>query len=122
MFSQENAGVSVARNHGLDIAEGEYLIESERLDESIKYGEDALFFWKNLLEVSSIAVSPDVLYYVTLHDDSAFGGGSYKPIRRNCIRVWKLIPQDAVQVSVKLGCMARAQLGNMAFFSLYEMG
>lgn len=197
LFSQENAGVSAARNHGLDVAEGEYilfvdsddwleprmieklvynmieystdisgcqydrsrcfigeatevwnrdialqnflvhkqingslvnklfkkeLIESKRLDESIKYGEDALFFWKNLLDASSIAVSPDILYHVTLHDDSASGGGSYKPIRRDCIRVWKMISQDAVQVSVELGCMARAQLGNMAFFSLYEMG
>ncbi len=197
LFSQENAGVSSARNRGLDVAEGEYilfadsddwlepqmieklvynmieystdvsccqydrstcftgetteiwnrdialqnflvhkqingslvnklfkkgLIDSERLDESIKYGEDALFFWKNLLVIRSIAVSPDVLYHVTLHDDSASGGGSYKPIRRDCIRVWKLISQDAVQVSVELGRMARAQLGNMAFFSLYEMG
>ena len=98
------------------------LIKGKRLDESIKYGEDALFLWKNLFDVSSIAVSPDVLYHVTLHDDSASGGGSYKPIRRDCIRVWKLISQDAVQVSAELGRMARAQLGNMAFFSLYEMG
>lgn len=197
LFSQENAGVSTARNHGLDVAEGEYilfvdsddwlepqmieklvynmieystdisgcqydrstcftgetteiwnrdivlqnflihkqingslvnklfkkkLINSKRLDESIKYGEDALFFWKNLLDVSSIAVSPDVLYHVTLHDDSASGGGSYKLIRRDCIRVWKTISQDAEHISVELGCMARAQLANMAFFSLYEMG
>ena len=93
------------------------LIENKRLDESIKYGEDALFFWKNLLDVSSIAVSPDVLYHVKLHDDSASGGGCYKPIRRDCIRVWKVISQDAVQVSVELGRMVRAQLGNMAFFS-----
>ena len=197
LFSQENAGVSAARNHGLDVAEGEYilfvdsddwlepqmieklvynmiaystdisacqydrsacftgettevwnrdialqyflvhkqingslvnklfkkeLINCKRLDESIKYGEDALFFWKNLLDIRSIAVSPDVLYHVKLHDDSASGGGSYKPIRRDCIKVWNTISQDAVQVSVELGCMARAQLGNMAFFSLYEMG
>lgn len=196
LFSQENAGVSAARNHGLDVAEGEYilfvdsddwlepqmieklvynmieystdisgcqydrstcftgetteiwnrdivlqnflihkqingslvnklfkkeLIENKRLDESIKYGEDALFFWKNFLDVSSIAVSPDVLYHVTLHDGSASGGGSYKPIRRDCIRVCNTISQDAEHISVELGCMARAQLGNMAFFSLYEM-
>ena len=196
LFSQENAGVSAARNHGLDVAEGEYilfvdsddwlepqmieklvynmieystdisgcqydrstcftgetteiwnrdivlqnflihkqingslvnklfkkeLIENKRLDESIKYGEDALFFWKNYLDVSSIAVSPDVLYHVTLHDGSASGGGSYKPIRRDCIRVCNTISQDAEHISVELGCMARAQLGNMAFFSLYEM-
>lgn len=197
LFSQENAGVSAARNHCLDVDEGKYilfvdsddwlepqmieklvynmieysadisgcqydrsrcftgeateiwnrdialqnflvykqingslvnklfkkeLIENKRLDESIKYGEDALFFWKNLLDVSSIAVSPDVLYHVILHDDSASGGGCYKPIRRDCIRVWKVISQDAVQVSVELGRMVRAQLGNMAFFSLYERG
>ena len=197
LLAQENAGVSAARNHGLDVAQGEYilfvdsddwlepqmieklvhnmieystdisacqydrsrcftgeiteiwnrdivlqnflmhkqingslvnklfkkeLIKSKRLDESIKYGEDALFCWKHLLDVSSIAVSPDILYHVTLHDDSASGGGSYKPIRRDCIRVWNTISQDAEQISVELGCMARAQLGNMAFFSLYEMG
>lgn len=196
LFSQENAGVSSARNCGLVIAEGEYilfvdsddwlepqmieklvynmieyqvdisccqydrcssfygdkveiweryvamkkflvhkqingslvnklfkrkLIKGKRLDESIKYGEDALFLWKILSDVNSIAVSPDVLYHVTLHDDSASGGGSYKTIRRDCIRVWKIISQDALQVSVELGRMARAQLGNMAFFSLYLM-
>lgn len=79
------------------------LIENKRLDESIKYGEDALFFWKNFLDVSSIAVSPDVLYHVTLHDGSASGGGSYKPIRRDCIRVCNTISQDAEHISVESG-------------------
>lgn len=97
------------------------LIQNIRLDESIKYGEDALFLWKNLLNVSSIAISPDILYHVTLHDDSASGGGSYKPIRRDCIKVWTGISYDAMKISGSLGHMARAQLGNMAFFSLYEM-
>ena len=96
-------------------------IGEKRLDESIKYGEDALFLWKNLLEIKSIAVSPDVLYHVTLHDDSASGGGSYKVIRKDCISVWKIISVDAEKISPKSGEIARAQLANMAFFSLYEM-
>lgn len=196
LFSQRNAGVSMARNYGLDIAQGEYilfidsddwiepqmierlvynmkeyntdisccqydrgscftgektelwnkqitlqnflihkeingslvnklfrkeLIKNNRLDESIKYGEDALFLWKSLLNINSIVVSPDILYHVTLHDDSASGGGSYKPIRRDCIRVWEIIVEDSKYLSEELKQIARAQLGNMAFFSLYEM-
>ncbi|WP_456081310.1 glycosyltransferase family 2 protein [Mediterraneibacter sp.] len=196
LFSQNNSGVSKARNKGLELAEGEYIlfvdsddwlepkmldilihnmykygvdisccqydhtigfegktaeiwnkevavknflihklingslvnklikrecIGEKRLDESIKYGEDALFLWKNLLEINSIAVSPDVLYHVTLHDDSASGGGSYKVIRKDCISVWKIISADAEKYSPESGAIARAQLANMAFFSLYEM-
>jgi len=97
------------------------LIKNNRLDESIKYGEDALFLWKNLLNIDSIAVSPEILYHVTLHDDSASGGGSYKPIRRDCIRVWESISRDAFNVGEIYGHIARAQLSNMAFYSLYEM-
>lgn len=196
LVSQENSGVSAARNHGLNLSKGDYimfvdsddwlephmietlvnnivvnnadisccqydsnrcfkgdvaeiwdkdtaiqnflihkqingslvnklfkkeLIGRNRLDESIKYGEDALFLWENLLKIVFMVVSPAVLYHVTLHDDSASGGGSYKPIRRDCIRVWSKIAQDAVNISPEFGRMARAQLGNMAFFSLYEM-
>ena len=144
LYSQPNAGVSVARNVGLDKSRGEYIlfvdaddwIESKtveklinnmlkyntdvsccqydhgqcfteevvkvwdrdevlqnflihkqingslvnkllkkqfigkvRLDESIKYGEDALFLWKILLNVKNIVISPEVLYHVTLHEE-----------------------------------------------------
>ena len=98
------------------------LIGKTRFSESIKYGEDALFLWENLLNVSSIFIIPDILYHVTLHDDSASGGGNYKPIRRDCIKVWSKISEDAENISRELGSIARAQLGNMAFFSLYGMG
>ena len=196
LFSQENAGVSAARNHGLDVAEGDYIlfVDSDdwlepnmietlvrnmadycvdisccqydrgkmflgsamevwnqdkvlreflihkqingslvnklftremigdiRLDESIKYGEDALFLWKNLLTVNSVVISDEVLYHVTLHDDSASGGGSYKPIRRDCIRVWEEISCDAGKLGQPYEDMAKSQLCNMAFFSFYEM-
>ena len=196
LYSQENAGVSVARNVGLENAQGEYvlfvdsddwlepqmieklvhnmivynadisccqydhgkcfkgmvtevwdrecvlqnflihkqlngslvnkllkkeLIGNKRLEKSIKYGEDALFLWKNLLNIGTMVISPEVLYHVTLHDDSASGGGNYKTIRKDCIKVWEDISDDAINISARLGNMARAQLGNMAFFSLYEM-
>ena len=196
LFSQENAGVSAARNHGLDVAEGDYIlfVDSDdwlepnmietlvrnmadycvdisccqydrgkmflgsamevwnqdkvlreflihkqingslvnklftremigdiRLDESIKYGEDALFLWKNLLTVNSVVISDEVLYHVTLHDDSASGGGSYKPICRDCIRVWEIICEDAGKLGQSYEDMAKSQLCNMAFFSFYEM-
>lgn len=97
------------------------ILNKKKLDLSIKYGEDALFLWKILLDVRSISVFPEVLYHVTLHDDSATGGGSYKLIRKDCIKVWENISNDAAQISEELGEIARAQLGNMAFFSLYEM-
>lgn len=97
------------------------ILNQKKLDLTIKYGEDALFLWKTLLDVRSISVFPEVLYHVTLHDDSATGGGSYKLIRKDCIKVWENISNDAAKISAELGEIARAQLGNMAFFSLYEM-
>lgn len=97
------------------------MIGDIRLDESIKYGEDALFLWKNLLAVNSVVISDEVLYHVTLHDDSASGGGSYKPIRRDCIRVWEEISRDAGKLGQPYEDMAKSQLCNMAFFSFYEM-
>lgn len=195
IISQENAGVSAARNAGLEICEGEFIIfidsddwiesnmleillrnlqanradisccqydhgdvnidrcemwnrneaikrflihkqlngslvnkvfsrksiSGKRLDCTIKYGEDALFLWEVLLGVDSIVVSDEVLYHVTLHDDSATGGGSYKPIRRDCLRVWSAIAEDARLISAEFESMARAQLANMAFFSIYAM-
>lgn len=98
------------------------LIKNKKLDVSIKYGEDALFLWKNLLDINTMVISPEILYHVVLHNNSASGGGSYKPIRKDCIKVWNEISCDAMKISGELGHMAKAQLGNMAFFSLYEMG
>ncbi len=96
-------------------------ISNIRFNDSIKYGEDALFLWKVLLNSNSICLTNKVLYHVVLHDDSASGGGSYKPIRKDCIEVWNLIVSDASSFSKELRDLAKAQLANMAFFSLYEM-
>lgn len=98
------------------------LISDLRLDKNIKYGEDALFLWKLLLKVNSVSISDTVLYHVTLHDDSASGGGSYKPIRRDVIKVWGEILEDAKYLGNTYEKIAAAQLANMAFYSLYEMG
>lgn len=97
------------------------IIEGLQFESSIRYGEDALFCWKALLRSDSLCITNKVLYHVVMHNDSASGGGSYKPIRKDCIKVWKEIANDAEQEKYELGEIAKAQLGNMAFFSLYEM-
>ena len=65
------------------------VIGSERFDETIKYGEDALFIWQLILKSSSLSKISNVLYHFTLHEDSATGAGSYKIIRKDCIKVWE---------------------------------
>lgn len=97
------------------------VISDTRLNTAISYGEDALFLWKILLKVKYICVSNEVLYHVTLHSDSATGGGNYKPIRKDCIAVWTEICCDAKLLSKNYEKLACAQLANMAFFSLYDM-
>lgn len=74
-----------------------------------------------LLGVKLVVITDKSLYNVTLHDDSASGGGSYKQIRKDCIKVWSSISKDAEALGDDYGLLAKAQLGNMAFFSLYEM-
>ena len=97
------------------------IINGLQFDTSIRYGEDALFCWKVLMRVSSICITNRALYHVVMHSDSASGGGSYKPIRRDCIKVWSSISKEAENVDTSLGEMAKAQLANMAFYSIYEM-
>lgn len=97
------------------------LIDRIRFDPKIKYGEDALFCWQCLIKINSFCITNKILYHVTMHEDSASGGGSYKPIRRDCIVVWEKITDSAAVISDRLKTMSRAQLANMAFYSLYEM-
>jgi hypothetical protein len=97
------------------------VVEGIYLEPSIKYGEDALFLWNILLKIKALSITNEILYHVTLHDDSASGGGSYKPIRRDCIKVWNIIAENASEKGKDYEIMAKAQLANMAFFSLYEM-
>lgn len=82
---------------------------------------DALFCWEVLLSAKSFCITNRVLYHVVMHSDSSSGGGSYKPIRKDCITVWSIISEEAAKIDKTLGNMAKAQLANMAFFSLYEM-
>lgn len=96
------------------------LIGDIRLDTAIKYGEDALFLWKNLICADSVAVSEEVLYHVTLHDDSSSGGG-FKPIRMQSHIVWQRISQDAQKMNPEYYKLAKAQLGKMAFDSWLMM-
>lgn len=97
------------------------VISDIKFDITVHYGEDALFLWKILLNVNFLCITNKVLYHVVLHNDSASGGGSYKPIRKDCIKVWQIIVQDTEQISLLLNNLAKAQLANMAFYSIYEM-
>lgn len=97
------------------------ILDGLEFDSSIRYGEDALFCWEVLLRAKSFCITNRVLYHVVMHSDSASGGGSYKPIRKDCIRVWEGVCKDAEQIGEPYSDMAKAQLGNMAFYSLYTM-
>lgn len=97
------------------------IIGDIRFNINVKYGEDALFLWKILMNINRIVITDKVLYHVTLHDDSASGGGSYKPIRKDCIFVWSKIEEESRKLEKKYTYLAKAQLANMSFFSLYQM-
>lgn len=96
------------------------MLEGLHFDSSIKYGEDALFFWKVLLRASSLCITNRVLYHVVMHNDSASGGG-FKPIRMQSHIVWQRISQDAQQMNPEYYKLAKAQLGKMAFDSWLMM-
>lgn len=97
------------------------ILDGLEFDSSIRYGEDALFCWKVLMRAGSLCITNRVLYHVVMHSDSASGGGSYKLIRKDCIKVWGAISEEAEKIDKRVGEMAKAQLANMAYYSLYEM-
>lgn len=86
----------------------------------IKYGEDALFFWNLLKVCNGMCITNQILYHITIHDDSASGGG-FKPIRMQSHIVWKYICDDARKMKAKYCQMAKAQLGYTAFCSWLMM-
>ncbi len=193
VFSQENSGVSSARNKGIDLSSGEYIlfidsddylepnmvevlvnnledtkadisccqndyrqaqlscelevwnkekaleefmihknfdgqlttklfkrsiVKDNRFDQTIHYGEDALFLWCLLKTANNVCVSSKILYYRIMHSDSASGGG-FKPTRMESHTVWNKIVKESADFSDKIFHLAKAQLGNMAFFSWY---
>lgn len=91
-----------------------------KLDKNIKYGEDALFLWKISQNVSSVVMTNRILYHVSLHDDSASGGG-FKSSRMDCTKVWNEIVRDTENLFPQYTESAKARRGNMAFYSWYEM-
>lgn len=96
------------------------MLEGLQFDSSIKYGEDALFFWKVLLRASSLCITNRVLYHVVMHNDSASGGG-FKPIRMQSHQVWNEICSDTEKLGQEYYSLSKAQLGNMAYGSWVTM-
>lgn len=94
--------------------------ENVLFDTKIKYGEDALFLWQLLKVCNGICLTNQVLYHITIHDDSASGGG-FKPIRMQSHIVWKKICDDTREMQRDYFRIAKAQLGNMAFGSWFMM-
>lgn len=96
------------------------IAENAFFNTKIKYGEDALFLWQLLKMCNGICLTNQILYHITIHDDSASGGG-FKPIRMQSHMVWENICEDTREMQNEYFRIAKAQLGNMAFGSWFMM-